>query len=128
MIKNEREYRISRAQAERFRHALARPAESLEGHVEIHPQIRRAEAEALEAQLLEREKDIADYEALRSGTAEIVAAKTISDLPQLLIRARIAAGLDQSDLALRLGLKVQQIQRYEATDYSSASLSRLIEV
>jgi HTH-type transcriptional regulator / antitoxin HigA len=31
-------------------------------------------------------------------------------------------------LADRLGLKEQQIQRYEATDYASASLARVIEI
>ena len=37
-------------------------------------------------------------------------------------------GLSQKDLAEKLGLKEQQIQRYEATDYESASLSRLLEI
>jgi transcriptional regulator with XRE-family HTH domain len=46
-------------------------------------------------------------------------------LPRTLIQARIAAGLSQKELARRLGLKEQQIQRYEATDYASAKLSRL---
>ena len=31
-------------------------------------------------------------------------------------------------LAERLGLKEQQIQRYEATEYASANLARVIEV
>ena len=43
-------------------------------------------------------------------------------------RARIARGLTQKDLARKLGVKEQQIQRYEETDYASASLSRLNEV
>jgi transcriptional regulator with XRE-family HTH domain len=45
-----------------------------------------------------------------------------------LIRARIARGLTQRDLAIKLGLKEQQIQRYEETDYASASLARINEV
>ena len=44
------------------------------------------------------------------------------------MQARIAAGLNQKDLADRLGLKEQQVQRYEATGYQSASLARLREV
>ena len=44
------------------------------------------------------------------------------------IKARIAQGLSQKDLAERLKLKEQQIQRYEATDYASASLNRIKEV
>ena len=44
------------------------------------------------------------------------------------VEARIVAGLSQNDLAERLDLQEQQIQRYEATDYCSASLTRLKEI
>ena len=54
--------------------------------------------------------------------------KVVADLPSILIKARIAQGLSQKDLAERIGLKEQQIQRYEATDYASANLSRIKEV
>ena len=53
---------------------------------------------------------------------------SLSELPGVLIRARIAMGLSQTDLARRLNMKPQQVQRYEATNYMSASLARLIEV
>ena len=46
-------------------------------------------------------------------------------LPLALIKARIALGLSQKELAERLGLKEQQIQRYEATEYATASLKRV---
>ena len=46
----------------------------------------------------------------------------------MLIQARIAAGLTQEDLAARLGVKPQQIQRYEASDYQTASFARLREI
>ena len=49
----------------------------------------------------------------------------VSSLPETLIKARIARGMSQRELAERIGLKEQQIQRYEATNYSSASLSRI---
>jgi len=50
------------------------------------------------------------------------------DLPLELIRARIALGLTQRDLAKRVGLKEQQIQRYENNGYASASYVRLMEI
>lgn len=40
-------------------------------------------------------------------------------------QGRIAAGLSQKELSERLGLKERQIQRYEATDYASANLTRV---
>ena len=42
-------------------------------------------------------------------------------------QGRIAAGLSQKELAERLGLKEQQIQRYEATNDASTSLTRVCE-
>ena len=53
---------------------------------------------------------------------EAIASRVLS------IQTRIAAGLSQKELAERLGLKEQQIQRDEATDDASASLTRICEV
>ena len=53
---------------------------------------------------------------------------SFESLPRALVQARIAAGLSQKELAQRLGLKEQQIQRYEATGYASASLTKITEV
>ena len=36
--------------------------------------------------------------------------------------------MSQKDLASRLGLKEQQIQQYEASEYASASLARVTAV
>ena len=52
----------------------------------------------------------------------------MSELPRLLIKARIARGLSQKSLAGRLGLKEQQNQMYEASEYASASLARVRSV
>ena len=52
----------------------------------------------------------------------------VGEIPRMLIKARIAKGLSQKELAERLGLKEQQIQRYEATEYATASLARIREV
>jgi HTH-type transcriptional regulator / antitoxin HipB len=46
---------------------------------------------------------------------------SLNDLPTTLIKARIAAGLTQKDLADKIGVREQQIQRYEANHYNSAS-------
>jgi HTH-type transcriptional regulator / antitoxin HipB len=50
---------------------------------------------------------------------------SLNDLPTTLIKARIAAGMTQKDLANKIGVQEQQIQRYEASLYSSASFDRL---
>jgi ribosome-binding protein aMBF1 (putative translation factor) len=123
MIKNERQYAITKAQAEKFAQALAEAKQRPSG--KGHPLLRRAEEEALRSQLADLQAELAEYDALRSGQKKGLPVSSFDDLPRALIQARIAAGLSQKELARRLGLKEQQIQRYEATDYATAKLSRL---
>ena len=128
MIKNERQYKITKAQAARFSEAL-RQFEAEQSEVrEVHPLLLKARHDALRSQLTDLENDLREYEALKEGTFEFGQLRSVTELPRLLIRARIASGLSQRDLAGRLGLKEQQIQRYEASDYSSASLARIRSV
>ncbi|MCY4449774.1 MAG: helix-turn-helix transcriptional regulator [Chloroflexi bacterium] len=125
MIKNERQYRITRAQAD----GLSRTLESLSRRAGVaHPLIAKAQEDALKSQIEDLQSELRDYESLLSGGFRPGDLQTIAKLPTMLIRARIAQGLSQKDLAKRLGLKEQQIQRYEATDYASASLTRIREV
>ena len=124
MITNERQYRITKAEATRFEEALAQP----EKETKVHPRVRQAMREGIESQLQELREEIAEYEALRSGKTTVWELDSLKDLPDALIRARIASGLTQHELAARLGLKEQQIQRYEATRYAGVSLDRIDEV
>ena len=125
MITNERQYRITKAEAKRFEEALGQPEKET---AKVHPRIQQAMREGLESQLRELREEMAEYEALRSGKASVWELDSLKDLPDALIRARIAAGLTQKELAARLGLKEQQIQRYEATRYAGVSLDRIHEV
>jgi ribosome-binding protein aMBF1 (putative translation factor) len=122
MIANERQYRITKAWADRFADALARAREHTE---HLHPRIRQAMQEGIESQLTELREQLADYEALRQGRVAVLELDSLDQLPDALIRARTAAGLTQKQLAARLGLKEQQIQRYEATRYAGATLRRI---
>ena len=129
MIKNERQYRITKTQADRFSQTLdslvRRSRESTEG---THPLIAKAQENAIRSQLEDLEGQLREYESLKAGNFELDDLHVVAELPTALIKARIAQGLSQKDLAERLKLKEQQIQRYEATDYASASLNRIKEV
>ena len=127
MIKNERQYRITKAQAQNLRRALTLLASGLD-KVKVHPVLRKAQADALRSQLADLRGEIRQYESLRSGKKKTLQLDSLDDLPRALIEARIAAGLSQKDLADRLGLKEQQIQRYESTNYGSASLARVQQI
>ena len=128
MIKNERQYKITKAQAARFSNALDSLRQRPRNDDSLHPLIGKAQEDALSSQLADLEKDLSEYEALKAGEFQLDSLKVVADLPSILIKARIAQGLSQKELAERIGLKEQQIQRYEATDYASANLARIKEV
>lgn len=125
MIKNERQYRITKAQADKFERALAHLDAHPEENGHLHPRLQQAEKEALHSQFVTLRQQMEDYTALHAGQRRSFHLDSFDELPNALIQARIAAGLSQKDLAARLGLKEQQIQRYEATDYASASFARV---
>jgi len=127
MIKNEREYRITRAQATRFEQALTELGNS-DADVQLHPLLKTAQRESLQSQLDDLRQELTEYEALRAGVRFVISLDSLVELPRALIQARIAAGLSQGELAQRLEMKEQQVQRYEATDYAGASLDRLSQV
>ena len=127
MIRNERQYRITRAQAEKFAHAIAELMSSPDTQG-VHPLLKKAQIDALKSQLGDLRAELEEYEALRTGQRHVLELDSFDDLPRALVQARIAAGLNQQDLAGKLGIKEQQVQRYEATDYQSASLGRVGEV
>jgi transcriptional regulator with XRE-family HTH domain len=127
MITNDVQYRTAKTQADRLDRLVDelvnRPIHSNDGELR-----RKLEVAAVEGQLGELRAQLTEYDALREGRVAVGELSSLDDLPSLLVRARIAAGLSQRSLAERLGLKEQQIQRYESSDYASASLSRLRQV
>ena len=128
MIKNERQYRITRTQANRFAQTLQSLRENRGEAEGVHPLIAKAQEDALSSQLADLQSEIREYESLKAGEFQFDELRSVTRIPAVLIKARIAQGLSQKSLADRIGLKEQQIQRYEATDYASASLSRIREV
>ncbi len=127
MITNERQYRIARAEAQKFEQAIAAAREK-EPSPGVHPRIHEAMIDSLESELAVLREQLERYESLKSGKVRERKVHSLRDLPMLLIEGRIVAGLTQRQLAERLGLPEQQIQRYESTLYAGVSLDRLQEV
>jgi HTH-type transcriptional regulator/antitoxin HigA len=128
MITNERQYKITKNEAERFKAAL-RDFKELELVKQgIDPVIIAAQRSSLEQQLKDLESQILGYEKLRSGRVKRLFPASVTDIGQTLVEARIAQGLSQRTLAERLGMKEQQIQRYEQERYQTANLTRVNEV
>jgi ribosome-binding protein aMBF1 (putative translation factor) len=128
MIKNERQYIITKSQAEKLRYALELLPDELDSRNDIHPLLKNVQLEAIKSQLNDLEDEIKEYEGLVSSRRKRIVVRSLDELPKALIKGRIMARLSQKELANKLKMKEQQIQRYESTDYASAKLSRLIEI
>jgi HTH-type transcriptional regulator/antitoxin HigA len=128
MITNERQYRITSAQLEKLRKAVDDFDTKAVVRQTKSKVLAKAELDALRSEYENLSVQLHEYETLKSGTVEILKASKLEELPRILIRARIAKGLSQRQLADAIGLKEQQIQRYEAEEYASANLHRLAEV
>ncbi len=129
MIKNERQFRITNAQAENFRKAVSELQSKLEKESEANKQLRlRLQLSAIASQLTDLEEALREYESLQHKRNESLEITSLAELPSVLIKARIASGLTQKQLADKLGIKEQQVQRYEATDYAGANLQRIQQV
>lgn len=127
MITNERQYKITRSEADRFRKAISELPEG-PARADVHPRLVQAEREAMESQLADLQAELTEYDRLKSADLSVISINSFDELADGLIQARIASGLSQKALADRLGLKEQQIQRYEAERYASASYQRLREI
>ena len=123
MITNQRQYLNSQAQAARFRQALAAP-----GAEGLHPKAAKAMREGLRSQLEDLEVELAEYDALREGRVVPLEAESIVGIGEALIKARIVRRLTQKELAERLSLAEQQVQRYESTQYRGVAVERLQQV
>jgi transcriptional regulator with XRE-family HTH domain/Zn-dependent peptidase ImmA (M78 family) len=128
MITNERQYKITRGEADRFRQAIDELHNDYAAHDNVHPRLLQAQLEAMESQLADLQAELSEYDRLKSTDLAMISIDSFDTLAEGLIKSRIASGLSQKGLAERLGLKEQQIQRYEAERYASASYQRLRDI
>jgi DNA-binding Xre family transcriptional regulator len=129
VIKNDRQYAITKREAAKFQVAVAAVLEKAETEQDSRERewLRIFEA-ALKSQLATLERELADYDALRSGEPVVVHLETLNLLPQALVRARIAAGLSQADLAARLEMAEEELQQHEAHDYQTVRVGDLLRI
>lgn len=67
-------------------------------------------------------EQVAEYEALKSGKCRRFEFHSIQELFTALIKARIAAGVSQAELAAALGIDEVHMRRYEDKEYQTAPL------
>ena len=122
MIKNEKQYRISKkrlAELEQtiaLKQSKALPNSKEEGALNSLVRIKNDITE-----------EIKQYESLKTKGIPLRRKITVAQLPNILIEHKIAKGLTQKQYSEILGIKEQQLQRYEAENYSSVSFGRLLD-
>ncbi len=126
MITNELQYRVTKSEAQKFVDAIEDLKQKPLGKTD--PILRQAQIDAMQSQLEEMYQDLADYEALKQQKRTEFNTHSITELPLGLIQARIVQGLTQEQLAEKLGVSKQLVQRDEENFYASASLQRLAKV
>lgn len=127
-IKNDWQYRNTKGELKRFRAALRAFNDAPEEHPGMHPRIIQAQKDGLQSQIETLAAEIKAYEKLLKKKPNLRELALLDKLPEMLIQARLSKGLSHEKLGELTGLKKQQIQRYEQTDYASASLTRLVEI
>lgn len=127
-IKNDWQYRHTKGELKRMRAALKAFNDAPDAHPGMHPRIIQAQQDGLRSQIATLTAEVKTYERLRKKKPSLRELAILYKLPELLIQARLSKGLSHEKLGELTGLKKQQIQRYEQTDYASASLARLVEI
>jgi DNA-binding XRE family transcriptional regulator len=123
VITNEVQYRATRGHLAKFEEAITN-LEAM-GSTAVGAKLRALELDALRSQAADLQTEVNEYEQLRTGTLTTFEATSLPELATALVKARISKGWTQRQLAEQLGVAEQQVQRYEATGYASASLARL---
>jgi HTH-type transcriptional regulator / antitoxin HipB len=124
MIQNERQYKMTRSKLRDLLLDLG----TLDLPSDLHPRQILARKNSLGILIKELEQEIVEYDRLKSGQITQFPIESLQDLPRVAIEARIAAGLTQKELAEKIGVQEQQIQRYEANNYQAVGFDRLLEI
>jgi len=94
----------------------------------LPPEVLDGVRRSLKAERRELIDSLEAYRAAQAGDVEALKSRAGNDVGALLVAARVAKGWKQKELARRLFLPEQQVQRYEAERYRSISLSGLQRV
>jgi HTH-type transcriptional regulator / antitoxin HipB len=124
MIQNEHQYKVTQTKVRELEQA------SIDLDVNISnlsERLLQAEKKGIQVLIDRLRLEVIEYDNLKQQKTPIKIG-SIEDLAIGLIKARISVGMTQKELAAKIGVQEQQIQRYEADRYASASLARLTEV
>jgi len=123
MIQNKRQHNVTKKQIKTLVTALKAAAQD---KTDMDPRLYAAMVAGIRSQIDELKQEVREFEELQN--ASLLHMKSCEDFARVLIQGRVARGLTQNELAKKLNLKPQQIQKYEATQYKGASLGRILDI
>jgi HTH-type transcriptional regulator / antitoxin HigA len=128
MITNEKQYKSAISAVRMLEDAIAQfdILKSIQSGVD--PVIAKAQITSYELKLSDLVEQVKIFDKKRVGIDSNFPFSSISELGEHLIGCRVARGWTQRQLADVLGVKEQQVQRYERDRYATISLSRLSTV
>ena len=74
------------------------------------------------------EEEIAYYENLKENRAAFLKERELAELPSLITEYKIISGMTQKEFSKKIGMKEQQLQRYEAEAFKSISFKNLLKI
>lgn len=122
MIKNDKQYKITKKKKDDFINSLEILKSSNNDDL-----LKDIMLNSLISQIETFDNELKEYDILKNEKPQVISFN-FEEFPESLIKARIIKGLSQNELATKAGLKEQQIQRYESTNYESANFERLINI
>ncbi len=126
MIKNERQHEVTKTKLRELETALEEYRAS-DADKDNHL-LRKLHEDSYQALIDDLQADLQEYEELRQCKLQHFECASLIELPQTLIKARIARGISQKELGLLCGMSERRIRHYEETDYEGAEMWRVTEI
>ncbi|HAG80498.1 MAG TPA: DNA-binding protein [Cyanobacteria bacterium UBA12227] len=129
MIKNQKQYQHSLDWLRRFEQSVAELDRN--ENLKAEPLRWQLHRNSYQSQVDILKEEIAEYERLincDNSQPIQIKVESLNKLPDVLIKARIAAKMSQKELADLLGIDQQRVEQYEDSDYQCASFVEILEV
>ncbi len=123
MIRNQLQLEVAKTQLANFRdHLRLLEKETKTGRGTA---ILRVEESAVRETIRELESLVLEYESLWDSKRPTPTLHSMDDLPKALVEARLSLGITQKGLAERAGLKQEQIESLESSNFYTATFAQI---
>jgi HTH-type transcriptional regulator/antitoxin HipB len=124
MIKNEKQYIVTKKKLSGIYEGIDR-IEALKKPISATKKLILVSLKVMKEQM---ENEIHAFDLLKTSDSPLLNERSIDNLPELLIEFKIHSGMTQKEFSQKVGMKEQQIQRYEAENFNSISFKNLLKI